>query len=510
MSGERPTTLLIAAMGGEGGGVLAGWIVAAAQAEGLVVQSTSIPGVAQRTGATTYYIEMAAPAGADVASRRPVMSLYPVPGNVDVMVASELVEAGRAMQNGFVTPDFTTLIASTHRVYAINERTAMADDRFDGERVTQAAPELARQTVMFDMNALAQAHASVINAVLLGAIAGADCLPVPVERFREAVRAHGVAVDRSLAAFDAGMAQAREGLAPAVRPDSDFKRPASRAEAAAEPLLARVEQDFPAAAHEILREGVNRLIDYQGAGYARSYLSRLAAVRDADSAGDGAILRETARHLALWMSFEDLVRVAQAKTRGGRFARIRAEVGAAGDDPVRIVEFLKPGVEEACALLPAWLARPIIANAERGGWLTRFNVGLHVSSTSISGYLMLRGLAKLRWLRPYGYRYKEEQAAIDAWLGAIVAAAGLDRTLALEVAQCAGLRKGYSDTHRRGRASYDGIMATLVRPTLAGEMAPAAAAAALAGARRAALADPDGQALAEALTAPAPVAAAAE
>ena len=55
---SAPVTLLIAALGGEGGGVLTGWIVDAARRAGLPVQATSIPGVAQRTGATTYYIEI--------------------------------------------------------------------------------------------------------------------------------------------------------------------------------------------------------------------------------------------------------------------------------------------------------------------------------------------------------------------------------------------------------------------------------------------------------------------
>ena len=43
----RPTTILVAALGGEGGGVLADWLLAAATKAGLPVQSTSIPGVAE-------------------------------------------------------------------------------------------------------------------------------------------------------------------------------------------------------------------------------------------------------------------------------------------------------------------------------------------------------------------------------------------------------------------------------------------------------------------------------
>ena len=136
---RRPISLLIAALGGEGGGVLSGWIVRAIEHHGLIVQSTSIPGVAQRTGATTYYIETFPVPDAELGGRRPVLSLYPSVGDIDVMVASELIEAGRAIQGGFVTPDRTTLIASTHRAYAIGERTDMADGRFDSARVLEAA-----------------------------------------------------------------------------------------------------------------------------------------------------------------------------------------------------------------------------------------------------------------------------------------------------------------------------------------------------------------------------------
>ena len=107
---ERPMTLLIAALGGEGGGVLADWIIAAAAAQDYPVQSTSIPGVAQRTGATTYYVELYPARASELGDLRPVMTLTPAPSYVDVMVSSELLETGRAMLNGFVTPERTTQI----------------------------------------------------------------------------------------------------------------------------------------------------------------------------------------------------------------------------------------------------------------------------------------------------------------------------------------------------------------------------------------------------------------
>ena len=129
MSEVRPVTLLIAALGGEGGGVLTDWIVSAAEHLGLPVQSTSIPGVAQRTGATTYYIEMFPTPYSELGGRRPVLALSPGVGDVDVVIASELLEAGRAIAMGFVTADRTLLLSSTSRVYLTVEKMQMGDGR---------------------------------------------------------------------------------------------------------------------------------------------------------------------------------------------------------------------------------------------------------------------------------------------------------------------------------------------------------------------------------------------
>jgi len=100
MTSARPITMLIAALGGEGGGVLTQWIVSAAAQAGFPVQSTSIPGVAQRTGATTYYVEILPTKIADLNGKRPVLALTPGVGDIDIAVASELLESGRTVANG--------------------------------------------------------------------------------------------------------------------------------------------------------------------------------------------------------------------------------------------------------------------------------------------------------------------------------------------------------------------------------------------------------------------------
>ena len=169
---QRPIKLTIAALGGQGGGVLADWLIEIAESEGYIAQSTSVPGVAQRTGATIYYLEFFPRAAADRAGRLPVMALMPVPGDVDCVLASELAEAGRAIQRGLVTPECTTLISSTHRSYAIGEKSAMGQGAADAAELLDVVRGSAKRLVLFDMEETAERNQSVISSVLLGALCG--------------------------------------------------------------------------------------------------------------------------------------------------------------------------------------------------------------------------------------------------------------------------------------------------------------------------------------------------
>ena len=204
MTATRPITLLIAALGGEGGGVLTDWIVSAAAEAGYPVQSTSIPGVAQRTGATTYYIEIFPVPARELGGKRPVLALTPGVGDIDIAVASELLEAGRVVASGFVTPERTYLIGSLSRFYAMDEKIAMGDGRFDQDKLIKIVTDHARETLLIDMDALAKESGSIINAVMLGAIAGSQRLPLTAEQLEAAIRADGKSIDSNLRGFRAG------------------------------------------------------------------------------------------------------------------------------------------------------------------------------------------------------------------------------------------------------------------------------------------------------------------
>lgn len=488
MTDARPFTLVIAALGGEGGGVLTDWIVSAAAHCSLPVQSTSIPGVAQRTGATTYYVEIFPVPLSELGGKRPVLALSPGVGDVDLVVASELLEAGRAIANGFVTPDRTLLISSVSRVYLTVEKMQMGDGRYDSERLIKAVEQHAKEHLLLDMDAAAKQAGAIVNSVMLGAIAASGRLPIPVEAFEVAIREDGKAVESNLKGFRAGLSLVRDRRVAALpRPG---KRPAK-------PTLAALEAEaaaLPAGAREIALEGVRRLVAYQDPAYARLYLDRLKPFTDPK------VRAETARHLAVRMSFEDVIRVAEAKIDPARFRRIEAEIGAK-DQPYVITEFLKPGIEELCQVLPPRLARTIVAYSEKRGWLGKVYFGMELKTTTVWGYLRFWTLAKLRRFRPKSWRYAEEQAAIEAWLKRVAAAAKLSPALALEVAECARLIKGYGDTWKRGAGNYALIEARVIAPVLEGRIGVAQGIDAIASARTAALLDPEGESLAKALAA---------
>lgn len=503
---KRPITVLIAALGGEGGGVLATWLVETALQAGYPAQSTSIPGVAQRTGATTYYVEVYPELAAALEGRLPILSLLPVPGCVDLVVASELLEAARVVQNGMVSPDRTVLLTSSCRTLTTAEKMALGDGRFDSERLLDVARQNSRKLIALDMDSLARDAGTVLSAVMLGAIAATRTLPLERGQFEAVIRGSGVGVDASLRGF----AQAWDAVS---SPPADTEKPcvtksgAAPVEASASRLTtpAKIGAVFPPAIRDIVDIGYARLLEYQDEGYADLYLQRLARVlaaegqSDSEQAPEFAMTRETARFLALWMAFDDIVRVADLKSRARRFERVRREVGARDGDVVRIVDYFKPGTAELCALLPPALAERLSAwdRRRQARGKPTFAMALHLRTDSVIGFAVLRGLASLRGMRRRGARYKQEQALIERWLAVIEAAACEDWRLGHETALCGRLIKGYGATNERGKANLLHILDHLATGGVFATVAERAAA--IRSAREAALADEGGKAFDETL-----------
>ena len=468
INSDRAITIAILAMGGEGGGVLADWLVDLAEQNGYFAQTTSVPGVAQRTGATVYYLEMF-PEALVPAGRRPVMALSPVPGEVDIVIASELMEAGRALQRGLVSASRTTFIASTHRVYSMTERTAMGDGRVDSSKLLKGGRAAAKQFIAADFAGLAEAAGSLIGPALCGALAASSRLPFSRSQFEETIARGGVGVAASLKAFSAGFDSAMHDLASALgdMPAAEVAvtAPVSTVGRRLRGLADRIQSGFAPASHATLTVGILRLADYQDVAYAAHYLNLLqplAASLPADSALANELMDETARHLALWMSYEDTVRVADLKTRRSRFSRVGGEVRLSGQQHLGINEFLHPRIEEIADTLPAGLGRWLLRTSWARACVEPFTrKGRIVQTSSIRGYLLLYLIAALRPLRPKSLRFEVEQRRIGDWLDSIVRLAPAQPALALEVARSQRLVKGYGDTHARGWGNFQRIMAQL-------------------------------------------------
>jgi indolepyruvate ferredoxin oxidoreductase beta subunit len=533
-STPRLIKIAILAMGGEGGGVLADWLVDLAEHAGHVAQTTSVPGVAQRTGATIYYVELLLDGGGQ---GLPVMALMPLPGDVDIVIASELMEAARAVQRGLVTPERTTLVAATHRVYAIAEKTAMGDGRADSAALLASARGAAARFIGFDMAQAAEDAGSVISAVLFGALAGTGALPFSRAQFEATIERGGVGVKPSLRAFAGAFERAARGEGASQTPASveapatpllsalngsgpssasalpatpaAQQMPGAAAPTAAHPavaaLLRRAQGEHPdAATRRLVIEGLRRMIDWQDPAWAADYLDRLASLRtgaaaaapQAEAAQAETLMAEAARHLALWMSWEDTIRVAELKTRDSRFARVRTEVRAGAEQVLAIQEYLHPRLQEIADTLPAALGRHLLS----GGWLGRLvdrlaSKGRVVETSSLRGFLQLWMVARLKRWRRASLRWQHETARIDAWLADVRAATQRgDVELATEIVRCQRLVKGYGDTHARGWRNFETLQQQWRRP---GAITPQR----LAALRAAALADEQGQALAAALAA---------
>ena len=495
----QPITLLICALGGEGGGVLAEWLVETATRSGYSAQSTSIPGVAQRTGSTTYYFEVFPVPVAELGGRKPVFSLYPVPGALDVLVSSELLETVRHIGNGMASPERTLVVSSSSRTLTTAEKLQLGDGRASSEDLLKIVHRYSRTERIFDMSAVAQETGTVLSAVLFGAIAGSGVLPFSREAYEQTIRQSDRGVEPSLRGFSRAFGIVAEGLA-AQTPAASFApiRVATTMAAALPDDLARA---FPPPTHAMLGAGHARMLEYQDGDYAGLYVQRMQRILEAERSADPlgqrgfATTSETARYLALWMAFDDIVRVADLKCRASRFARVRQEVKAADEELLRIYDYFKPGVPEIAALLPRTGARALI------GWDRRrqqagkpaFAFALKVGVHTLSGFLALRLLASLKWLRKRGSRFAQEQAMIERWLAAVELGARTQWQLGHELALCGRLVKGYGVTNDRGK---DNLLHVLDHLAADGQWeGPQARAEAIRAARSAALADDAGQEL---------------
>ncbi|MFZ2737473.1 MAG: indolepyruvate oxidoreductase subunit beta family protein [Burkholderiaceae bacterium] len=502
---QQPISILLCALGGEGGGVLSEWLVDSARHAGYAAQATSIPGVAQRTGATTYYLEIFPVPLAELGGKRPVFGLNPLPGRLDVLVSSELLETARQIGNGLSSNQHTLVITSSSRALTTIEKMQLGDGRREEQDLLQLVGQHSRAHHVLDMAQLTAQAGTVVSAVMLGCIAGSGVLPFSSAACEATIASIGGHAKASLKGFSLGFEAVSAQRSQAVFVEnllSDSDPTTSTPAELPSPIAAL----FPPPLHNLLALGYARMLDYQDADYAQTYVERLQQVLQAEQAADPAaangysISLEMIRWLALWMAFDDIVRVADLKSRPSRLQRVQGEVKPKPGDVLQVYEHFKPGVPELAALLsPGW-ANKLLAWERRRitqgkpAWALPIKVGSH----SVLGMISLRLLASLKWLRRKGSRFALEQTMISQWLDAVLSATRRNWQVGHEIAQCGRLIKGYGSTNERGK---DNLLHVLQHLAQAAHFTNEdQRAAAISAARQAALTDEAGKALDLALT----------
>ncbi len=456
MVSRRPLTLLIGALGGQGGGVLTDWLVEAARLAGYPAQATSIPGVAQRTGATTYYFELFPEKNP---ASYPIFCLFPSQGDVDLVAALEPMEAGKALQQGYVTRT-TTVITSINRIYSTAEKSVAGDGTVAAAPVLEALAKAAQRLVEVEGGVAG----TQLNAIMFGAVIGCGVLPLSVADGRAAIETKGLAVSGNLAGFERGV----ELVVKSKQLSVNSKQFTGNGVVYTSPPAGfeDVMGGLPEVLRPLIGHSLARLVDYQDTDYARHYLARLEPVLVADRAAAGEeedfrLTLAVAQRLAAWMSYEDVIRVAQLKTRPGRLARIREEVGAEADEPLRVTDYLSPGRTELLGVIPASLARRL--PKDNGG------NGRHYAwpTSTFLGFATLKFLSILKPLRQYTLTFAHEQAVIELWLQAVLATAARDYELALQVAETAVWARGYGEVRTRGLTHLETMLPIWIHKVVA-------------------------------------------
>ena len=374
----------------------------------------------------------------------------------------------------------------------MSEKIEPGDGRASSDKVRATAEMASKRFIAFDMEKIAVDNGSMISASLLGALAGSGELPFPRESYERTIAASGRGVKASLAAFAGAYERARGGSAPARNPvepggvndQAATHSPVSSAEAAHpekgdpefggpvhgpdrllkgwQALAVRVAA-LPEPVRDMAGRGLRKVVDYQDIAYGREYLDRLERAVAVDGADrEFALSVAAAKHLANAMCYDDMIRVADLKTRSTRDARVRREVALGEDAILQVTEYFHPRIEEFCGTMPARLGRYIEERPKLSAFLDRrINRGRRIRTDSFAGFSALWLIGGMRRWRRGLLRHAVETAHLERWYALALDHVPTDYALAVEILNCSRLIKGYSDTHVRAQSKFDRVLSAL-------------------------------------------------
>ena len=175
---------------------------------------------------------------------------------------------------------------------------------------------------------------------------------------------------------------------------------------------------------------------------------------------DDAMFGEIARLMAMRMSYEDPIRIAQLKL--AEFEAGAGDPGMQSADDVR-----KFRLDELVGALPAVVAEPVLDALEWVGWAHK-PVSIRFSTKSRWGIRRLKIEASLRRWRLFSVRYAKERAWVERWLHMIDRSLTKQPKAASAIVQTATMVQGYGDAYRQGLADWHAIIDGLAKPTFDG------------------------------------------
>lgn len=238
-------------------------------------------------------------------------------------------------------------------------------------------------------------------------------------------------------------------------------------------------EGLPESVMAVASEAIHLLIDYQGPGYAHLYVTRLRRFIGKQGVDD-AMLCDIARLMAVRMSYQDPIRIAQLK-----LFELDGRAGASAGS----VDVKKFRIEELIGALPAVIAEYLIDALDWAGWSNK-RVAIRFSTASRFGVRRLKIEAGLRRWRLYSVRYARERVWVERWLHMIDRSLTKQPQAAPAIIQTASMIEGYGDVYRQGMADWNTIIDSLVKPTFDGALALRDLGRAVTEARAAALPDP--------------------
>jgi hypothetical protein len=238
---------------------------------------------------------------------------------------------------------------------------------------------------------------------------------------------------------------------------------------------------LPEGVEPVVSEGIHLLMDYQGPSYAQLYVDRMRRFIERPGVNQ-AMIEEIARLMALRMSYEDPIRIAQLK-----LAELEVLSADRRVPPADLIGKFR--LDELIGALPAAIAEPMLDALEWMGW-THKPVSIRFSTRSWWGVRRLKIEASLRRWRRFSVRYANERAWVERWLHMISRSLDKQPRAASAIIQTAGMIQGYGDPYRQGLADWHAIIDGLAKPTFDGTLPLADLAAAIIEARAAATPDP--------------------